>query len=370
MQEKKQLEEAQNVISILTSRSDFNFAGSISIKFLSVFCGDAILIRYESIDNRFYNILIDSGFVKTYKSILKPELLKIKYAGEKIDIVIGTHYDGDHIGGLLAFVNDKDFDLLEMVERWMINFDLPLADPQGAVSIRQLLTLKTKLKEANKLNEEAITTRCTEIVLAGLSLIVLSPDSAHYEKAKDAVETESRQIARSGNDYHITIDEFSRVIHVEHEEDDSVANGSSIALLLRAKEYSSLLLGDAFPSVICQSIRNLGYNESSPLIVDSLKLSHHASKFNISNELLSIIKCSNYLISANAINRYNLPHKESIARILLHSARNKSTHYRFYFTTRNKILEEMFLVDGSEIFNRLNFSLHFPDSPHSGILLP
>lgn len=117
----------------------------LSITFFGVFCGDAILIHLLGDDNIYHNILIDGGFVKTYKPVLQPVLTAIKDAGEKVDIAVATHYDGDHIGGLLSFVNDNSFHLESFVDQWMINFDLPLLDPDGAVSVQQLLTLQKKL---------------------------------------------------------------------------------------------------------------------------------------------------------------------------------------------------------------------------------
>src|SRR4051812_9086655 len=108
-------------------KSDF-----VSISFLGVLCGDAILCRFLGNDKKYHNIMIDGGFVKTYKHTLRPRLISIQELGEKIDLLVGTHYDGDHIGGILAFVNDNSIVHEDFVEQWMINFDLPLVDSAGA----------------------------------------------------------------------------------------------------------------------------------------------------------------------------------------------------------------------------------------------
>lgn len=336
----------------------------LSITFFGVSCGDAILIHFLGDDNSYHNILIDGGFVKTYKPVLKPALTSIKADDEKIDVVVATHYDGDHIGGLLSFVNDNSFNLEKFVDRWIINFDLPLLDPGRAVSVQQLMTLKKKLYGLTRHNEQPIIANPIPYKIHGLWLSILSPDAERYEAAKNKIEARTTLIASIGNDYGIKIDEFVAIVKTEPIEDASSANGSSIAFLIQGNGYSSLLLADAFPSVICRSIRALKHNENNPLVVDSIKLSHHGSRANISNELLSITKSNHYIICGNGMNTHNLPNKETIARILIKGNRNKEDCFHFYFTHWNKLLEDMFSIDGEDIFQRYNFKIHFPGTTY------
>lgn len=342
---------------MIVLKSDF-----LRITFLGVLCGDAILIRFLGKDDHYHNILVDGGFVKTYKHTLRPRLIAIHELGEKIDLLVGTHYDGDHIGGILAFVNDNSIVHDDFVEQWMINFDLPLVDSAGAVSVQQLLTLKSKLSGSPGCFKEPILSNPGPYNFYGLSLTILSPDIERYQAAQIEIEKRSTLVASTGNDYAITIDEFSTRVVEDPIEDTSPANGSSIAFLLKASDYSCLLLADAFPSVICKSIRALEWNESKPLEVDSIKLSHHGSRGNISNELLAITRTLNYVISGNAINTHNLPNKETIARILIHGNRRNDQMFNFHFTHRNDILENMFSVDGEDVFERYNFKIHFPEN--------
>ena len=99
------------------------------------------------------------------------------------------------------------------------------------------------------------------------------------------------------------------------EEDDSPANGSSIALLFEYAGRRLLLAGDAYPSVLVEGLRELGYSAQSPLELDALKLSHHGSRANTNNELLSMIRCDRYLISTNG-KTFNHPDKECLARVI------------------------------------------------------
>ena len=83
------------------------------IKFLQALNGDSIWISYLENDTP-RNILIDGGVGNTYKDKLKRngELFHtidtITQLGQHIDLLILTHFDDDHIGGILRwFNNDK-----------------------------------------------------------------------------------------------------------------------------------------------------------------------------------------------------------------------------------------------------------------------
>jgi glyoxylase-like metal-dependent hydrolase (beta-lactamase superfamily II) len=68
--------------------------------------GDCILIQGE-FDGQSRNILVDGGLSRTYihkkrPQILKKLLKKIKDAKQRIDLLVLSHVDEDHIAGLLA----------------------------------------------------------------------------------------------------------------------------------------------------------------------------------------------------------------------------------------------------------------------------
>ena len=80
--------------------------------------GDAFLIRF---DNK-KNILIDMGYVGTYKKYIKDRLLKIKNENQCIDLLIITHIDEDHIEGAIEFFkengNANKPNIIEVKEVW------------------------------------------------------------------------------------------------------------------------------------------------------------------------------------------------------------------------------------------------------------
>lgn len=63
--------------------------------------GDAFLITYE--DRNSVSILIDGGYSTTFQDAILPDLRYIANSGGRLDLVIATHIDADHISGLLQF---------------------------------------------------------------------------------------------------------------------------------------------------------------------------------------------------------------------------------------------------------------------------
>lgn len=169
-------------------------------------------------------------------------------------------------------------------------------------------------------------------------------------------DTISEAKGKVQNDYHIKLEEFNLD---SWPEDLSVENGSSISLLIEVDSKKTLWLADAFPSVVSQSLRNLGYSQENPIICDWVKVSHHGSSGNNSNELYELIDCNNYVITANGENKYSLPTKECIARILRNSYRKPASHYNLYFTDDNWTLRSIFLNEDEKIKERLRFSTHY-----------
>ena len=64
--------------------------------------GDCILVEYVA--SRY--ILIDGGYVDTYKAFLLPKLVEIADNGGVIDVLVVTHIDRDHISGIIRMLEE------------------------------------------------------------------------------------------------------------------------------------------------------------------------------------------------------------------------------------------------------------------------
>lgn len=99
-----------------------------------------------------------------------------------------------------------------------------------------------------------------------------------------------------------------------YQADDSVTNGTSIALSIEIGSLRLLFLGDSWAEDIEVVIRRLP-NEAFPLIFDAIKISHHGSLHNTSPSLLKLIDSPIFLISSNG-ERHNHPNFEVLKAIV------------------------------------------------------
>jgi len=69
---------------------------NVKIHILPANSGDCFLIEFNNDEC----IIIDMGFKDTYYKYLKPLLISLKNKGKKISLLVITHIDKDHIGGM------------------------------------------------------------------------------------------------------------------------------------------------------------------------------------------------------------------------------------------------------------------------------
>jgi beta-lactamase superfamily II metal-dependent hydrolase len=326
----------------------------MNIKLLKAFNGDSILISFQDDSNKNRNILIDGGTPRTYQRHLKPELENIISKEESIDILIVTHIDDDHIGGIKELYQDKEFDRNFIKDVWFNSGNLlsdyfkedrdktrevsVIMDDQVNMSINQGKTLeKLLIKEGNWL-QSFIKNDIAPVLVYGSKFTILSPAEKELKKLHKKWETEiDRKVDMSPehDDFSVPISELVKRPFIE---DKSIPNGSSIAVLIENKSHKAILLGDAYPSVVTKSLQNLGYSKDNKIYVDIVKISHHASKGNTSAELLSLINCSKYIISTDG-SKHGLPDKEVIANII-----DKNSGCKLYFNY-DSFLNDLFLPE-------------------------
>ncbi|MGG0033335.1 MBL fold metallo-hydrolase [Priestia megaterium] len=322
--------------------------------------GDSFLISFKE-DSNFRNILIDGGTGKQSYRQLKEEFKKVKASNQVIDLLIVTHCDDDHIKGIIDIFQDSSVDKTIIKEVWFNSGQLiakRLEDPiektdreipltmnnSKKKSINQGITFEKELERLGCWSQTLIMSLLQQEI-GNAKITVLSPDLTKLRKLNKAWEVEidkRKQKSASKTDYSIPIEELLRN---PFQEDDRLANGSSIAFILEYKDYQILMLGDSHPSVVEYSLRELGYSEVNKLKVDIVKVSHHGSKYNTSESLLKIIDCKDFIVSTDG-KRHGLPNKECFARIL--STRQNEGRTTFYF---NYSLNNIFLQNDYQKFD-------------------
>ena len=74
----------------------------MTIHILQVLSGECIIVDFENGKC----ILVDGGYKRTYPK-LKKKLIELNRDGKRLEYVILTHYDEDHIAGLIKFFKEN-----------------------------------------------------------------------------------------------------------------------------------------------------------------------------------------------------------------------------------------------------------------------
>jgi competence protein ComEC len=227
-------------------------AQDAKIFMLDIGQGDSFLI--QSANGK--QILIDGGRDAQVLS----ELAKVMPRGDRsIDIVIATHPDADHIGGLP-----------EVIKRYRVGLFLTsqvVADTEIFASLYEILKKK---HIPSYYGRHGMMFTLDEKLPTTFSILFPDRNTSNWE-----------------------------------------TNTTSIVGRLDIGEVSALFTGDSPVSVE----HFLRMSDAKAIDVDILKLGHHGSKTSSSEEFLKATTPELALISAGISNHYGHPHKEVISRL-------------------------------------------------------
>jgi len=329
-----------------------------NIKVFPAANGDSFLIRVKD-KSGIKNIIIDGGKGEMCHLMWKNEFKQLEGNNQRVNLLIVTHIDDDHIAGIIKLYKDKNINTSIIDKVWFNsgtlisselnedegnNHDFPIISDGSSrkMSVRQGETLEGILEDTGVWHKELISSGQLHKI-DGITLRILSPDINTLQELNNKWDSELKKLVKnrlrkkmmaSTTDYHKTIEELCSEVF---EEDQSLFNKSSIAFLLEYKNYSLLMLGDSHPSIIVNSLKNLGYSEENRLRVDTMKISHHASKKNTCNEFLKLIDCEKFIISSDG-SRHGLPNKQSLARIV--QSMDKPVTFYFNYGSMKKIFSQ------------------------------
>ncbi|NCC17043.1 MAG: MBL fold metallo-hydrolase [Clostridia bacterium] len=220
-----------------------NANGELTVHFIDVGQGDSILI-----DNQDFEVLIDGGNNKDGQNVVA--YLK-DYVDGPLDLMIGTHPDADHIGGL--------DDVMEAY----------------AVS---------------------------EIIDSGAA-----KETKTYQEYWQAVQDEPNCNLLYDEDMTLDLGNGATLKIIETGDNYKDANDNSVVAQLNYGEISVLLAGDMEQEAESASLSKFGK-------VTVLKAGHHGSKTSSSQSLLNILQSEYVIISAGKGNSYGHPHKAVLER--------------------------------------------------------
>ena len=300
--------------------------------------GDCLWIEYGPADAP-RRILIDGGTPGTFRH-LHPRIAALPPAQRRFELLVVSHIDADHIGGVIELLEDTALGVT-FGDVWFNGFrHLPAPEgTRGAVQGERL----TELLRARRLpwnvafQGDAVVVPAEgalpRVTLDGaMTLTLLSPHRAGLERLRGAWEKECRDAGIAPGAVRArdaaarptpkrrkrVAPDLEKLLDVAFAQDGAEANGSSIALLAEHDGKRCLLTGDAYPGVLLDSFERLFAERGhGPLRLDAMKVSHHGSRGNTTWPLLYRIECGRYLFSTDG-GSFDHPDDECVARVIAH----------------------------------------------------
>ncbi len=241
-----------------------NPSDQLSVTMLDVGQGESIFIRYPNgqtmmIDGGgFYKNSLDVG-----KRVVAPYLWHRRI--RKIDYMIASHSDNDHISGLES-----------LIDLFPVSAVLAVVDPQFKQTRRaRRWVAKAKNKGIPLLPLEI----GRPIKIGEASITPLHPDKTYLQRLKS-----SRRQQR-------------------------IANNLSLVLKLEYRQFSMLLTGD-----IESDAEDYLQMKNTSLKADYLKAAHHGSRNSNSTEFITAVSPKGALFSSGYLNWARHPHPKTLAR--------------------------------------------------------
>jgi Metallo-beta-lactamase superfamily len=334
----------------------------LSIEALPAEDGDCLWIEWTSSDGP-HRILVDGGRTGT---ALMTKLEQVD--DPHFDLLICTHIDMDHIGGLLKLFRSPP-PALTVDDVWFNGRPQVLSpQPRDTLGIRQGEELTDLLQDRGQAWNAAFGGGPVATAPAGelpvrslpeLSITVLSPGPGQLAKlAVDWAAVLAESPGLPADALGKELGPLEDLVDARYSPDRSTANASSIAVLLEHADGGRVLLGaDAKAEVLVGGLSR--FQRSGRVRVDLCQLPHHGSKANLSPELLRLLDCRQWLISTSGRGGPRHPDRTALARIL--ARRDKPT---LWFNYRGKETEEF---ANPSLIRAWNFTSELPPRGMPGI---
>jgi beta-lactamase superfamily II metal-dependent hydrolase len=326
--------------------------------------GDCLLLQYGT-EGAAKHILIDGGPDGVYADHLKYNLQEVAVHHGRLDLVVLTHIDEDHVVGLVDMLSEiaqarsnGQAPLIEVCELWYNTFRPIESGANGTSDVVQAFTayLSSSLagdemqsvafsisqgedlwKAAHILNIQLNTAFANRTVTPdnapnpvefdGLKLWVIGPSQAHltrYKKDWDKWYTKHKD------------DPFSiEAVSEARDIDNSVSNLSSIMFLAEVPERRILFTGDGKCEDVMAGLKQAGLTgPDGKLHVDVLKVPHHGSVRNNSRKFFQKVTASQYVISAGKHKNDGNPDLKTLIW-MVENAKQRGEHIDILVTNPN-----------------------------------
>lgn len=254
--------------------------------------GDAITARFTTPGGATAVIVVDAGFTETGARLAQH--VRDYYNTERVDLVISTHPDIDHLNGLAAVLEELDVDELLVAQPW--NHHPDVARFSNLEAIRDLVKVaaarRTRIREP-----------FTGLSACSGAITVLGPTRDYYAQCvrqhldEEASGTSARLASAASAWATTQADVWNRGLVDLPEEtlgedgDSGPRNNSSVITALSVDDRRILLTGDAGidPLWSAANVYEQQFGSFATYPLTLFQAPHHGSRRNLSPSLLDRI---------------------------------------------------------------------------------
>ena len=350
----------------------------VTIQMLPAASGDCIYLEFPDPD---FRILIDGGYAKTYHKYLKKFLLNLAAEGKRLNLIVVTHIDNDHINGIKSLLqengNAKNPQIIGIDEIWFNGLDQCIGARKSEQTMTFSLENILESMSPSQINldyengsqnisyisgchlaqliqsgdyrwnistQNSLVCKEQTILFGDLKIKILNPtikilnemkeDWLHYlsEKCHKNIEITKALLFDAAFEGFFLNNEID--VEIEQEEisySDESSNWLDEYTENKETEMDSKTTNCSSIALLLE-YKNLKmlfpgdspiqlFENELPEEFDIIKLPHHGSVKNISLEFIKNTKVKYYLLSTDG-NRYGHPGKAVIANIIKHTENN------------------------------------------------
>jgi hypothetical protein len=317
--------------------------GIFTLEALQAQQGDCLLIHFGPDDDPSFLVVDGGPGTAVHDRVLGPRLreLRERWAPARplsLPLVVCSHIDNDHIGGLIRLLElTARSDALTVEGLWHNSFRrlAPRAPERELRAALAQSPLTASVGQGDRLYQAADDASIAvnrgfagDLVLAPaggaavhelgeLKLTVLGPDQRALDALREKWEA-TRGLGPIGE-------------AIAGNDDDSIENLSSIVFLVEFGGRTMLLTGDARGDYILDGLRRSGRLKRRGIDLDVLKVQHHGSSHSSNVEFFQQVRARHYVISANG--KYDNPDRPTLQAIV--DARGRSG-YTIWLTNHGR----------------------------------
>jgi hypothetical protein len=365
-----------------------------SLEALRALHGDCLLLHFGSRDNP-RTVLIDGGPPPVYGQTLKPRLLELRKhlislgrIGSDdplpLTLVMVSHADADHIGGLLALTDDLGGGLglphkclVEPKTLWHNTFEQLAADSATVGNLE--LDRESKGTTAAVIASVAQGNRLrSNAEVLGWSInrpfdgpLVEAPERGGQSVALDdatsilVVAPRSDEIAGLRAEWSKQMSRLklgeTRPAEIAEYLDKSPYNLSSIVCLARQGDRRILLTGDARGDLILKALDAAGVTTNGAMHVDVIKIPHHGSIRDVDTDFFERISADHYVISASG--RYGNPETKTLEMIVQSRSSDDFAIHLTYAACEGDLDQRLAAFAAARALRRRTFAIETRQDP-------